>query len=266
MLRGNSRRRALNSRPRTVRRRGPNRPPRRLRPDPRVEAAAAIEPALGIRVVEVVDDARHLHALVFVQLVLEDAEGTRRVVEHQVLADHAARIRQPVRELRVRRHQQQPRRFGAVRPHDQRTRPLESFAPPPIEVGNAGRAARSIGLDARDVAVGPHFAAAGGFRLRHDGRQRGRLRHHLAAEAVTEAAVNARRAAAIWLRIDRHRRRDGWRPSFRAPRSRITPDDSPAAAASDRAWSAADRGAAPASPERRPPIRPSCNTARDRHR
>ena len=44
-----------------------------LRPDARVESAAAVEAALRVRVVEVVQDARDLHALVLVQLVLEHA-------------------------------------------------------------------------------------------------------------------------------------------------------------------------------------------------
>ena len=79
MLRGNSCRRALKALPHD----GPSvavrmRPRRRLRPDARIEAAAAVEAALRIRIVEVVHDARDLHALVFVQLVLEDAERARR--------------------------------------------------------------------------------------------------------------------------------------------------------------------------------------------
>ena len=61
---------------------------------------------------------------------------------------------------------------------------------------------------ARDVAVGPHLAPAGRLRFRNDGRQRRRLRDHLAREAVAEPAVHARRPAAIRLRVDRHRRRN----------------------------------------------------------
>ena len=54
---------------------GANRPRRGLRPDARIESAAAVVAPLRIRVVEVVQDARDLHALVFVQLVLEDADA-----------------------------------------------------------------------------------------------------------------------------------------------------------------------------------------------
>ena len=53
---------------------GANRPRRGLRPDARVEPAAAVVAALRIRIVEIVQDARDLHALVLVQLVLEHAE------------------------------------------------------------------------------------------------------------------------------------------------------------------------------------------------
>ena len=96
--------------------------------------------ALRIRIVEVVQDARDLHALVFVQLVLEDAERAAAVVEHQVLADEPARVRQTMRKLRVRRHQEQPRRLGAVGAHDDRARALKPLAPIAIEIRDAGRA------------------------------------------------------------------------------------------------------------------------------
>ena len=48
-----------------------------LRADARVDAAAAVEAALRIGVVEIVHDARDLHALVLVQLVLEHALRAR---------------------------------------------------------------------------------------------------------------------------------------------------------------------------------------------
>ena len=101
MVRGNSFKRALNALPHDGPvGRGANRPRRRLRPDPRVEASAAVVAALRIRIVEVVQDARDLHALVLVQLVLEDAERAAAVVEHQVFADEPARVRQTVRKAR----------------------------------------------------------------------------------------------------------------------------------------------------------------------
>ena len=176
MVRGNSFRRALNALPHDgTLGGGANRPRRGLRSDARIEASAAVVAALRIRIVEVVQDARDLHALVFVQLVLEDAERPAAVVEHQVLADEPARIRQTVRKARVRGHQQQPRRLGAVGAHDDRTGALKTFAPIAIEVRHAGRAALVVGFDPDDVAVGPHFAPARRFRFRNDGRQRRRL-------------------------------------------------------------------------------------------
>ena len=45
-----------------------------LRPDARIESAAAIVTALRIGIIEVVQDSRDLHALEFVQLVLEHSE------------------------------------------------------------------------------------------------------------------------------------------------------------------------------------------------
>ena len=72
--RGNSSSRALYSLPHDGPfQRRPQRPDHRLRADARIEAAAAVEAALRIGVVEVVQDARDLHALVLVELVLEHA-------------------------------------------------------------------------------------------------------------------------------------------------------------------------------------------------
>ena len=71
---------------------------RRRQQRPRVDAAAAVETARGIGIVEVVDDPRDLHALVVVQLVLEHAVRQRVGVEHQVAADEAARVGEAVRK------------------------------------------------------------------------------------------------------------------------------------------------------------------------
>src|SRR6185436_2467718 len=118
---------------------GANRPRRRLRSHPRIEASAAVVAALRIRIVEVVQDACDLHALVFVQLVLEDAERAAVVVEHEVLADEPTRIRQAVWKLCVRRHLKEPWRLGAIGTHDNGTCPLKTFASIAIEVGDACR-------------------------------------------------------------------------------------------------------------------------------
>ena len=183
---------------------------RRLRPDARVEAAAAVVAALRIGVVEIVHDARDLHALVFVQLVLEDAERTRVVVEHEVLADQAARIRQAVGKLRAFADISSRRGVSAPLAHTTTARALLEALAPRCDRSTATPVARPclLVLDANDVALGPHFAAAGRLRFGNDGGQRRGLRHHLAGEAVAEATVHARRPAAIWLRVDRQRRRN----------------------------------------------------------
>ena len=45
--------------------------PDRLRAHARIDAAAAVKPALRVGIIEIVHDARHLHALVLVELMLE---------------------------------------------------------------------------------------------------------------------------------------------------------------------------------------------------
>ena len=95
MARGNASSRALNSRPIAADRRPQSSAQqRRLRIDARIDAAAAIEPAFRIGIVEIMQDASHLHALVLVQFMLEHALHAGALVEHQILADHAARIGQ----------------------------------------------------------------------------------------------------------------------------------------------------------------------------
>src|SRR6202035_4421923 len=74
------------------------RPPDWLASHSSIDSAAAVEAALGIGVVEVVQDPRHLNTLVFVQFVLELGVDAGPLVEHQILADHAAGICEPVRE------------------------------------------------------------------------------------------------------------------------------------------------------------------------
>src|SRR5271167_2848817 len=56
----------------------------------RVDAAAAVEAELGIEFVLIVNHARDLDALVFVQRVLKQTSRERVGVEHQVLADQPA--------------------------------------------------------------------------------------------------------------------------------------------------------------------------------
>src|SRR6185295_5030029 len=79
-----------------------------------VHSAAAVEPALGIAVVKIMNDSRHGDALELVQLVFEYRRRRSVPVEHQKLSDVAARIREPVLERFRARHEKQPRRLGSV--------------------------------------------------------------------------------------------------------------------------------------------------------
>src|SRR5262249_59985439 len=128
--------------------------------------------------------------------------------------DETARVRETVRKPRARGHEEETRRLRAVGAHHHGTGSLKPFAPIAIEVGDASRASLAAGFDPEDVALGPYFAPAGGFRFRNHGGQRRRLRAHFAREAVTEPAVDARRPAALELRIDCHRRRDRMQPEL----------------------------------------------------
>ena len=139
-------------------------------PEPRVDAAAAVESALRIGLVEVEHHPGVLDALVLVQRMLELRVHPEVGVEHQVLADHAAGVGQPVRKARRRGVEQQPRRLRPVRAEHDRLGALQLQPLLRVEVGDAGRAAVASDLDARHVAVRPDLAAAGGFRQRQHRR------------------------------------------------------------------------------------------------
>ena len=87
----------------------------RVHAEARIDAAAAVESSARIRLIEIEHDARVLHALVLVERVLELRVDAEVGVEHQVLADDAARIGKAVLEAGRRGVEQQPRRLAAVR-------------------------------------------------------------------------------------------------------------------------------------------------------
>ena len=130
----------------------------------------------------------------------------RRRVEHQVLADQPARVREPCGNMAFADISSSRGVSAPLARQDDGFRFLQPLALVAIEVAHAGRASALVGDDLHDVALGADFAAAGRFGFRNHRRQRRRLRADLAAEAVAEAAVNARRTAAIVLRVDRQRR------------------------------------------------------------
>src|SRR6185295_3763878 len=88
----------------------PHRPEDGLRPDACIDAPAAIEATLGVRIVEVMHDTRHLRTLVFVERMLEHGADFAAGVEHEVLAYQSARIAQSIREATAGGIEQQPRR------------------------------------------------------------------------------------------------------------------------------------------------------------
>src|SRR5216683_1974145 len=67
-----------------------------------IDSSAAIESALRIRVIEILDHAGHGHALEVIEGVLESPESVAAEVHHEELADQSAGIRQPLRvEVRL---------------------------------------------------------------------------------------------------------------------------------------------------------------------
>ncbi len=63
-----------------------------------IHSAAAVEPALGIAVVKIMNDSRHGHALEFVQLVFKHCRRRSVPVEHQKLSYVATRVCETVLE------------------------------------------------------------------------------------------------------------------------------------------------------------------------
>src|ERR1700742_1338533 len=133
----------------------------------------------------------------------------RTLIEHQVSADGAARIRQPLRKLAAGRVQQQTWSLGAIRRYHHRFGFLELVLPVLIEIVNARRSPLPVQSYLMHEAAGPHLAAAGRLRFGNHGVEGRRLRHDFAAEDDAKAAVRAARPAAVELRFDGHRRWEG---------------------------------------------------------
>src|ERR1051326_701747 len=155
-----------------------------------------------------------MNALEVVQRMFERTAAERSRIEHQVLADEATRIREPIGKPRGLRHQQQPRRFRTVAAHDDGLGPLEHLALLRVEVYGAVRAAAFIRLDLAHLASGANFALARALCHRDDTRERTRFRANLAAIAFAKAALQAGVAPAIRARKDRHRRRKRMQAEF----------------------------------------------------
>ena len=74
--------------PRRILRQGEKRKTGGIKIEPGVDAATTVEATLGIGLVEIVNNARGLHTLEFVQRMLKHAVRREAGIEHEVLADH----------------------------------------------------------------------------------------------------------------------------------------------------------------------------------
>src|SRR5207247_10833106 len=61
-----------------------------------IDLSAAIKASLGVGIVEILNHAGYLHALVVVQRLLERCPRRSAATEHQIFSDQAAGIREPV--------------------------------------------------------------------------------------------------------------------------------------------------------------------------
>src|SRR6266849_2304047 len=135
-----------------------------------IESTTAVEAEfLRIQLVEVVQHAADVVALVIVQGVLEQTDNEPVAVEHDVFADQAAGIGEAVGELRVGRKQKQARGFGAVGANYHCLSLLQMRVALLIEVHCADRAPIGVRLDAMHVRIGTNFAAPRALRHSNGG-------------------------------------------------------------------------------------------------
>jgi hypothetical protein len=147
-----------------------------------------------------------------------DAVGTRRSIErgaigkigelalgaagdpeviHQVAAERAARIREPVRLLPGLRVEQHPRRLERLRAEHHRARPqLVGLPRDAIDVADAdGALVIGIHHHLRDHRIGQQGAVAGRHRIRHGRKRRVEIRPRGAAPFAGTAVMT--RASAV---------------------------------------------------------------------
>ena len=181
--------------------RSPERRGDRREPAGHLERVSAHEAARGIGLVELLaDDAAADGPAVAAERPIEDPAHERVRMEHEVPADQAAPIGQPVGEPRRARVQQEPRRADPVGGQDDRARLLLAQASLAIvverPVGPPVRAERDL------AHAGARLEArAGRERLGPVGDVGARLRPGRAAE-VAGAAVDAGAAAVVVARED----------------------------------------------------------------
>src|SRR5260370_25991589 len=89
--------------------------------EPCIKSASAIKADfLRIEFVEIVQHSAHRVTFVVVERMLELAGNRAAAVEHQVLSNHATRVREPVGKLFVGRQQKQARRLCPLGAHHYR--------------------------------------------------------------------------------------------------------------------------------------------------
>ncbi len=146
--------------------------------------------------------------------MFEHGVRRRTLIEHEMFAHHAARVRETVGKAAARGVEEQARRLRAVRGQDDRPGLLEVFALVAVEIVHPGGASARVGRHAIHIALRAHLAASRRLSLRNHGEQRRGLRPRLAAETHAESAVHASRAAAKRLRRNRHGRRKRMQPQL----------------------------------------------------
>src|SRR5215510_13908137 len=93
--------------------------------------------------------------------MLEHTHGETAVIEHQILADIAARIGEPLREGGGFRHKQKSWSLGAVGANHHRFRSLEDFLAPAVKVDSSAHSAIFSYFDLPYIRVGTNLAASG---------------------------------------------------------------------------------------------------------
>src|SRR5438477_1571104 len=79
-----------------------------------IDSTSAIEATLGIGIIEILHEAGHTHTLEFVEGVLECPKSHATEIEHEILPDKSAGIRQALwKQIRFR-HQKQARRLRPI--------------------------------------------------------------------------------------------------------------------------------------------------------
>ncbi len=168
--------------------------------------AAAAVPAAAFHVIGHIRQNRRAgdRALVLVQGISEEARSAAAIAGHQILADNAAGIGQPLREAVGLGEQQQAGGFRAVGRQHHAFRLLEDLLVVVglVEIGHTRGLAAGVDIDLAHIGMNPDLAIAGRHRDRQQRHRRRRPRLDLAAIARAGAAIDAAAAPIIGLGDD----------------------------------------------------------------